>query len=48
MRVSQILNNNVAIVSRGKNEVIVYAKGLAFRKKLDKPLKKLKSKRPMY
>lgn len=34
MKVSQILNNNVAIVSRGNNEVIVYAKGLAFRKKV--------------
>lgn len=34
MKVSQILNNNVAIVSRGDNEVIVYAKGLAFRKKV--------------
>lgn len=34
MKVSQILNNNVAIVSRGGNEVIVYAKGLAFKKKV--------------
>lgn len=34
MKVSQILNNNVAVVSRGDNEVIVYAKGLAFRKKV--------------
>lgn len=33
MRVSQILNNNVAIAKRGSSEVIVYAKGLAFRKK---------------
>lgn len=39
MRVSQILNNNVAIVSRGKNEVIVYAKGLAFRKKVGQTIK---------
>lgn len=34
MKVSQILNNNVAIVSRGGNEVIVYSKGLAFKKKV--------------
>lgn len=34
MKVSQILNNNVAVVKRGKNEVIVYARGLAFRKKV--------------
>ncbi|TFJ46923.1 PTS sugar transporter [Carnobacterium divergens] len=39
MKVSQILNNNVAIVSRGKNEVIVYAKGLAFRKKVGQTIK---------
>lgn len=34
MKVSQILNNNVAIVKRGKNEVIVYATGVAFKKKV--------------
>lgn len=34
MKVSQILNNNVAIVKRGKNEVIVYATGIAFKKKV--------------
>lgn len=33
MRVSQILNNNVAVVKRGSNEIIVYSKGIAFRKK---------------
>lgn len=33
MKVSQILNNNVAVVKRGNNEVIVYSKGIAFRKK---------------
>lgn len=34
MKVSQILNNNVAIVKKGGNEVIVYAKGILFRKKI--------------
>lgn len=34
MKVSQILNNNVAIVKRGSNEVIVYSKGIAFKKKV--------------
>ena len=34
MVVSQILNNNVAVVKRGSNEVIVYAKGVAFLKKV--------------
>lgn len=34
MIVSQILNNNVAIVKRGGNEVIVYSKGIAFNKKV--------------
>lgn len=33
MKISQILNNNVAIAKRGSNEIIVYAKGIAFRKK---------------
>lgn len=33
MKISQILNNNVAIVKRGSNEMIVYAKGIAFKKK---------------
>jgi len=33
MKISQILNNNVAIVRKGDNEVVVYAKGLAFKKK---------------
>ncbi|WP_194191228.1 PRD domain-containing protein [Clostridium chrysemydis] len=33
MKISQILNNNVAIVKRGDNEVIVYSKGISFRKK---------------
>lgn len=33
MKISQILNNNVAIVKRGSNEIIVYAKGIAFKKK---------------
>ena len=34
MKISQILNNNVVIVKRGMNEIIVYAKGIAFRKKV--------------
>lgn len=33
MKISQILNNNVAIVKRGSNEIIVYSKGVAFKKK---------------
>lgn len=33
MKIRQILNNNVALVKRGKNEVIIYAKGISFRKK---------------
>lgn len=32
MKISQILNNNVAIVKRGSNEIIVYAKGISFKK----------------
>lgn len=34
MKISQILNNNVAIVKRGSNEVVVYAKGVAFHKRV--------------
>lgn len=34
MKVSQILNNNVAVVKRGKNEVIVYSRGISFKKKV--------------
>ncbi|MFP3154302.1 PRD domain-containing protein [Lachnospiraceae bacterium ZAX-1] len=33
MKISQILNNNVALVRKGDNEVVVYASGLAFKKK---------------
>lgn len=33
MKISQILNNNVAMVKRGSNEIIVYSKGIAFRRK---------------
>ena len=32
MKVVQILNNNVALVRRGGSEVIIYAKGISFRK----------------
>ncbi|MCI9093761.1 MAG: PRD domain-containing protein [Coprobacillus sp.] len=34
MKISQILNNNVAVVKRGSNEVIVYSKGISFLKKV--------------
>lgn len=33
MKIRQILNNNVALVTKGKNEIIVYSKGISFRKK---------------
>lgn len=33
MKVVQVLNNNVALVKRGGNEVIVYARGVAFSKR---------------
>ena len=33
MKVSQILNNNVAVVKRGSQEVIVYSKGISFKKR---------------
>lgn len=33
MKISQILNNNVAVVKRGSNEVIVYSKGISFKKR---------------
>lgn len=33
MKISQILNNNVALVKKGNNELIVYSKGISFRKK---------------
>lgn len=34
MKVGQILNNNVAIVKKGSSEIIVYSKGIAFKKKV--------------
>lgn len=34
VKISQILNNNVAVVKRGSNEAIIYAKGVAFKKKV--------------
>ncbi|TRZ39573.1 PRD domain-containing protein [Niallia circulans] len=34
MKVSQILNNNIAIVKRGGNDIIIYSKGIAFKKKV--------------
>lgn len=33
MKISQILNSNVALVKKGKNEIIVYSKGISFKKK---------------
>ena len=33
MKISQILNNNVAVVKKGGSELIVYSKGISFRKK---------------
>lgn len=33
VKICQILNNNVALVKKGKSEMIVYSKGIAFRKK---------------
>lgn len=33
MKIRQILNNNVALVTKGRNEIIVYSKGISFRKK---------------
>lgn len=33
MKISQILNNNVAVVKKGGQERIVYSKGISFRKK---------------
>lgn len=34
MKIIQILNNNVVLVKRGKNEVIVFSKGIGFEKKV--------------
>lgn len=33
MKIRQILNNNVALVSKGPSEIIVYSKGISFRKR---------------
>ena len=33
MKILQVINNNVAFVKRGGNEMIVYAKGIAFKKR---------------
>jgi beta-glucoside operon transcriptional antiterminator len=33
VKISQILNNNVAVVKKGGSELIVYSKGISFRKK---------------
>ncbi|MDX5716890.1 CAT RNA binding domain-containing protein, partial [Clostridioides difficile] len=34
MKIIQILNNNVALVKRGKNEIIVFVKGIGFKKRV--------------
>lgn len=41
MKISQILNNNVAVVKRGNNEVIIYAKGIAFKKKVGQTISEI-------
>lgn len=33
MKIRQILNNHVALVTKGSNEMIIYSKGISFRKK---------------
>ncbi|MGX7352401.1 hypothetical protein RU97_GL001857 [Enterococcus canis] len=38
MKISQILNNNVALVKKGKAEVFVVSKGIGFRKKKGQPI----------
>lgn len=39
MKISQILNNNVAVVKKGGSELIVYSKGISFRKKAGQSIK---------
>lgn len=38
--ISQILNNNVAVVKKGKNEMIVFSRGISFRKKAGQSIQK--------
>lgn len=40
MKISQILNNNVAVVKKGNSEMVVYSKGIAFRKKTGQSIQK--------
>ncbi len=40
MKIRQILNNNVALVTRGGNEMIVYSRGISFRKKAGQSIEK--------
>lgn len=40
MKISQILNNNVVLVKRGKTEVFVVSKGIGFRKKRGQEINK--------
>lgn len=39
MRVRQILNNNVALVERDGEEIVVFANGISFKKKAGQPIK---------
>ena len=40
MKIRQILNNNVALVTKGSNEMVVYSKGISFRKKAAQSINK--------
>lgn len=40
MKIRQILNNNVALVTKGKSEMIVYSRGISFRKKAGQSIEK--------
>ena len=40
MKIRQIFNNNVALVTRGGNEMIVYSRGISFRKKAGQSIEK--------
>ncbi len=40
VKIRQILNNNVALVTRGSSEMIVYSKGISFRKKAGQSIDK--------
>ncbi len=40
MKISQILNNNIAVVKKGNSEIIAYSKGISFRKKAGQSIQK--------